>query len=128
MELGELVTGAPFVCGPDTTLAEVASALAERGHGSAGVVEGRTLLGVVTERDLVRAVGTGVDLDSVTVRRYMSADPDVFAPDTDVFEAAVWITQSGYRHLPVVEAGRLLGIVSLRGLLEAILGELDEEE
>ncbi len=58
----------------------------------------------------------------------MSADPDVFDARTDVFEAAEWLIESGYRHLPVVSgSGDLEGIVSLRDLVKALLESLEEE-
>lgn len=128
MRLAELVAGRPFVCGPDATLQEVAVGMTDRGHGSAGVVQGRRLLGVVTERDLVRAVADGVDVGDEPVRRWMAPDPDTFDLETDVFEAGEWLLEAGYRHLPVVDpTGELLGIVSLRDLLRAILASLEEE-
>lgn len=127
MLLGDLVTGRPHVCGPDTTLREAASAMARAGHGSLGVVEGTTLLGILTERDLVRAMGGDADLDAEVVRSWMGADPDVFDPETEVFEAAEWLLASGYRHLPVVDETGLLGVVSLRDLLGSVLSSLEEE-
>jgi|FLYL01.1.fsa_nt_gi CBS domain-containing protein len=126
MQLGELVSGTPFVCGPDATLAEVAEGMQARDHGSAGVIEGRELVGVITERDLVRAVARRADLTIEPVRAWMSVDPDVFSPSVDVFEAAEWALESGYRHLPVVDGGELLGIVSVRDLLAAVLSELED--
>jgi CBS domain-containing protein len=95
------------------------------GHGSLGVVEGTHLVGLVTERDIVRAVAGGIDPDTTTVSAVMSAEPDVFSPENDVWEAAEWLAEAGYRHLPVIEDGLLLGIVSVRDLLVAIVA--DEE-
>ena len=95
------------------------------GHGSLGVVEGSHLVGLVTERDIVRAVASGNDPDTTTVSVVMSSEPDVFSPENDVWEAAEWLAEAGYRHLPVLEDGRLLGIVSVRDLLVAILADED---
>jgi CBS domain-containing protein len=100
----------------------------ERGHGSLGVVEGMKLLGLITERDLVRAMANGVDLDQMTVSSFMSRDPDIFSPEFDIWEAAEWLVESGYRHLPVVEDGALLGIVSVRDLLVGLVEDEDDEE
>lgn len=100
----------------------------ERGHGSLGVVDGMKLLGLITERDLVRAMANGADLDRVTVSSFMSRDPDIFSPEFDVWEAAEWLAESGYRHLPVVEDGALLGIISVRDLLLALVEDEDEDE
>ena len=125
--LRDLVSGTPFICGPDTSLLELSKSLAERGHGSVAVIDGRKLVGIVTERDVVRAVADGVDLAATPVRSRMALEPDVFAPEVDVFEAGEFLLQSGYRHLPVVEDGTLLGVVSLRDLLAAVLAETDDE-
>ena len=121
MILRDLVGTSARVCGPGTSLRQAAQAMNERGHGSLGIVEGMTLLGLITERDLVRAAAAGADLDETPVTRFMSRDPDVFAPDFEVGEAAEWLAESGYRHLPVVDNGELLGIVSVRDLLIAMV-------
>ena len=121
MLLGELVGDAPFLCGPETTLSEAASAMDGSDLGSLAVVEGRELVGLFTERDLRRAVAAGTDLET-PVSRAMSGDPDTFDPDLDVWDAAAWIAESGYRHLPVVgDSGELLGVVSIRALLKALV-------
>ncbi|MGD2042882.1 MAG: CBS domain-containing protein [Acidimicrobiia bacterium] len=121
MRLGDLVGNAPFVCGPDTTLTEAAAAMEESDLGSLAVVEGMNLLGLVTERDIRRAVASGTDL-STAVSTLMSDEPDTFDPDLDVWDAATWIAESGYRHLPVVgDDGELKGVVSIRDLLKALV-------
>jgi CBS domain-containing protein len=121
MRLGDLVGDAPYVCGPDTTLLEAAGAMEGSDLGSLAVVEGVSLLGLITERDIRRAVANGTDLDS-PVSAVMSDDPDTFDPDLDVWDAASWIAESGYRHLPVVgDDGDLLGVVSVRDLLKALV-------
>jgi len=121
MRLGDLVGDAPFVCGPDTTLIEAAAAMEKSDLGSLAVVEGMNLLGLVTERDIRRAVANRTDLDS-PVSSVMSDDPDTFDPDLDVWDAASWIAESGYRHLPVVDdEGALLGVISIRDLLKALV-------
>lgn len=121
MRLGDLVGRGPFVCGPDTTLLEAAVAMEESDLGSLAVVEGMSLLGLITERDIRRAVAASTDL-TTPVSAVMSDDPDTFDPDLDVWDAATWIAESGYRHLPVVgDDGELLGVVSIRDLLKALV-------
>ena len=125
MELRELVTGRPHLCGPDTTLGEAAAEMARRGLGSLAVVDGRKFVGVVTERDLVRAIAARADLDSSPVSEWMGADPDIFGPEVDVWDAAEWLLEAGYRHLPVVDDDELLGVVSLRDLLRAVVASAE---
>lgn len=121
MRLGDLVGDAPYVCGPDTTLVEAAAAMEGSDLGSLAVVEGMALLGLITERDIRRAVAAGTDLETA-VSAIMSDEPDTFDPDLDVWDAATWIAESGYRHLPVVDDdGSLLGVVSIRALLKALV-------
>lgn len=122
MNLGNLVGNAPYVCGPDTTVAEAAAVMEESDLGSLAVVEGMQLLGLITERDIRRSVAGGTDCTATLVSDVMSADPDTFDPDLDVWDAAVWISESGYRHLPVVDDdGSLLGVVSIRDLMGALV-------
>ncbi|HEU4917236.1 MAG TPA: CBS domain-containing protein [Acidimicrobiia bacterium] len=121
MRLADLVNDSPYVCGPETTILEAAVAMEGSDLGSLAVVEGRDLVGLITERDIRRSVAEDVDLAS-TVSSIMSADPDTFDPDLDVWDAAAWIAESGYRHLPVVDdEGVLLGVVSVRDLLKALV-------
>ena len=121
MRLGDLVSNSPHVCGPETTILDAAVAMEGSDLGSLAVVEGRDLVGLITERDLRRSVAEGVDVSSA-VSSIMSSDPDTFDPDLDVWDAAAWIAESGYRHLPVIDDdGVLLGVVSVRDLLKALV-------
>ena len=121
MRLGDLVSNSPHVCGPETTIFDAAVAMEGSDLGSLAVVEGTDLMGLITERDIRRSVAEGVDLGS-PVASIMSSDPDTFDPDLDVWDAAAWIAESGYRHLPVVDDDSvLLGVVSVRDLLKALI-------
>jgi CBS domain-containing protein len=122
MNLRDLVSGTAFHCGPHTTLQEAAVAMEERDHGSLAVVDGLDLVGLITERDLRSAAAAGTDFSQTPVSEVMSADPDTFDPDLDVWDAAAWIVESGYRHLPVMDdGGELLGVVSIRDLLRSLV-------
>ena len=121
MKLGSLVGGSATVIGPEATIAEAADALIEDGVGSLAVVEGRQLVGIITERDVVRAVAEGADPEEESVAQWMSDTPDTFGPDVEVSEAAAWLLEMGYRHMPVMQDGELLGIVSIRDILWAII-------
>lgn len=122
MKLRAMVGGRPQVCGPETTLQDVSEAMLATQVGSVGVVEGRRLTGIITERDVLRAAADGVDPVTEIVRDWMTADPDVFSPEAQVREAAEWLLETGYRHMPVMEDGELLGIVSIKDILWAMAG------
>ena len=123
MKLGALVGGSAMVIGSEATLGDAAMALVQDGVGSLGVISDRALVGIITERDLVRALAAGVDPEAETVADWMAEAPDTFSPDVEVEEAARWLLEVGYRHMPVMSDGELLGIVSIRDLLWALLGE-----
>ena len=123
MKLGALVGGSATVIGSEATLGDAAEALVEAAVGSLGVIVDRALVGIITERDLVRAIAQGADPESDTVADWMADAPDTFSPDVDVEEAARWLLEVGYRHMPIMEDGELLGIVSIRDILWAIVGD-----
>jgi len=114
-------TGAE-VCGPEVTLQQAATTMEERGVGSIAIVDGHRLAGILTERDIVKAAAAGSDPAKEIARDWMTADPDTFSPEVDVREAAMWMLETGYRHLPVVESGELLGVISVRDVLWVLAG------
>ncbi len=121
MKLGALVGGGAEVIGREATLEDAAEVMIEAGIGSIGVIEGRQLVGILTERDIVRAVSEGEDTEEAGVAEWMTEAPDTFPPDVEVEEASAWLLETGYRHLPVMEGDELLGIVSMRDLLWALV-------
>ncbi len=122
MNLSALVGGGAEIIGPEATLEDAAEAMVASGVGSLGVIDERRLVGILTERDIMQAVAEGADPVDELVRDWMSQSPDVFSPDVEVHEAAQWLLEAGYRHMPVMdEAGELLGVVSIRDLLWAIV-------
>lgn len=122
MEIRNLVGGTATVCGTDVTLTEAAEAMLEQHIGSIGVVEEGKLVGILTDRDLLRAVAARAD-GGTRVGEWMTPDPDVVGPEVEVREAADWLLATGYRHLPVVEKGELLGILSIKDVLWALDSE-----
>jgi citrate synthase len=89
----------------------------ERGVGSAVVTDGKRPIGILTERDLVRVSAEGAD-PTATVSDWMTPNPDTVPSDQEVNVAFVSLQKHGYRHFPVVDDGRLVGIVSLRDMLK----------
>jgi len=120
MQIRALVGDGAQACGPDTSLREAAIEMQKHDIGSLAVIGNGEMLGILTERDILRAVAKHADLDTAPVRDLMTSQPDSVAPDVESVEAARWMLATGYRHLPVIEDGKLLGIASIKDLLWAI--------
>ena len=119
--IGEVMTGEIVAVAPEDTLGEAAERMAEQGVGSAVVLDGGRLIGILTERDLLKAVAGRVHTSEARVREWMTADPITASEATSADEAIRTMLDNGFRHLPVVEAGRTVGVVSLRELMRAAL-------
>jgi CBS domain-containing protein len=92
------------------------------------VVEGERLVGIFTERDLTaRVVATGRDPDMTKLAEVMTPRPDVLAPDDAALDALEKMRMRHYRHLPVVDNGKIVGMVSIRDLYAAAKLELERE-
>jgi citrate synthase len=99
------------------TVAAASARMVEHGVGSVVVVDGERPIGILTERDLVRFGAAGAAAADTKVSEWMTSDPDKVAPGLSVQEALTALRDKGYRHLPVVEGGALVGLVSLRDLI-----------
>lgn len=102
-----------------TPMVEAARHMVRRHIGSVLIVDGAMLSGILTERDVLRAAGKPVDMAADRVERWMSPDPITCGPGTDTEEAAEMMLSGGFRHLPVLDEGSLVGMVSLRDVLSA---------
>jgi CBS domain-containing protein len=98
----------------------VARRMADRNVGAVLVLEEGRLAGIMTERDLLRAVARGLSDDAV-VGECMTADPDTIAPDDTIEHAAVLMIHGGYRHLPVVDGDEVVGVLSIRDLVQVVV-------
>ena len=96
-------------------LTDAAHRMAERRVGAIIVTEGTRLTGILTERDVLRAVGSG-RIDG-TVGDWMTPNPDTAPPSATIGEAAAMMLHGGYRHVPIVEGDHAVGIVSIRDLI-----------
>jgi CBS domain-containing protein len=81
------------------------------------------LEGILTERDMLRAVAEGADLDVDLVSSWMTEYPDSFDPEMAIEEAAEWMLATGFRHLPVVDGGAVVGVISIKDVLWAVTDE-----
>lgn len=106
--------------GQGTTLREASSRMVERGIGAALVEDDELPVpSVITERDVLRAVGTGLDPDRELVRDHMSERVITAAPDWSMERAASEMSRRGIRHLVVCERGELVGVLSMRDIMRA---------
>lgn len=109
-------------CSADETIAKVAKRMTDEDHGAIPVTQHGRLIGIITERDVMRTVGLGYDAEQTMVTEMMTPDPDVLEPDVSIEDAAEWMLAAGYRHLPVLEDDQILGILSVKDVLWALTG------
>jgi len=111
------------------TAREAAKQMAEKDIAAIVVTDdGGRLLGIVTERDLTRRVIAGNrDADKVAVGEIMTGDPDTLAPGDSALDALELMRTRKYRHLPVVDDGRVVGMVSIRDLYAAVKTALEKD-
>jgi CBS domain-containing protein len=127
VRISDIMTEAALTDRSDDSLASAARKMREQQTGSLVVTDGEQLLGIITERDVLRAVAEDVPLDT-PISEVMSKDLVTAEPSTSLREAARIMTEKWIRHLPVLEGGRLVGIVSQRDLAGVLAGALNEPE
>jgi CBS domain-containing protein len=121
--VADVMTADVVTLPPDATVSDAAGVMVGGGFGSVIVLQGRMILGILTERDVLRAAASEEDLRAVPIDRWMTPDPDTALPDLGTEDAAAIMLSRGFRHLPVVVDGDLQGMVSLRDVLSARIGQ-----
>jgi len=116
MKVRQVMTATLLTARPTTTIAEVASLMAQRRVGSAMVTEGERLLGIFTERDIVKALSQDAAATGQAIGHWMTSEPQTVSPDASIEEALQRMVDGGFRHLPVVEGGRVTGMLSMRDI------------
>lgn len=106
----------------DASLGEAAKRMDERGVGAAIVLEGERIVAILTERDVMRAFAAGAG-GSAPVDEWMTRHPDTIEPGDTMDHAATLMIHGGYRHLPVVDGDRIVGIVSIRDVMRVALDD-----
>jgi CBS domain-containing protein len=117
--LGELMSRDVIGVAPEDTLGEAAQRMSEQEVGSAVVLEHGRLIGILTERDLLKAVAGRVHSSEARVREWMTEDPITASEDMSAAEALETMMEHGFRHLPVVQGERTIGVVSIRDVMTA---------
>jgi CBS domain-containing protein len=127
LTVGDVMHTRVVVTSPDTPVAEAAAEMVRESVGSALVMQGPFLAGILTERDVLRAAASGNDLTTVQVSAWMTKDPQSAGPDTTVEDAAQMMLLNGFRHLPIMEGRNVRGVVSLRDLFAARISRRSQQ-
>jgi CBS domain-containing protein len=107
---------------PEDTLGETAQKMVEAKTGAVAVLDYGRLVGILTERDMLKAMAGRVHTSDARAREWMTEDPITAPPDMPLEEAQKIMLANGFRHLPVVERERVVGIVSLRRAVAVLQG------
>lgn len=129
VKVADLMTPAAVTDAADDTLADASAKMWTQQTGSLLVMEGQRLIGIVTERDLLKSVAQGEDPKKASVRDVMTKDVVTIGPGTHLRDAAKIMFDHWFRHLPVAtEQGDIVGIISLRDLLSVVAQGMEEPE
>ncbi len=114
--VGDLMTRDVLTVDPADTLGEAAEKMIDHGVGALVVSDFGSIIGIVTERDILRAAANRTSSAETRVRQWMTKDVITVEPSTPAAEAAQTMLERNFRHLPVVDNGRPVGIISMRDL------------
>jgi CBS domain-containing protein len=120
--VGDVMTRRLLTVEPTMPLNEAAQEMHEHGVGAVLVLTGEKISGILTERDVLRAVATG-EVEGTHVAAWMTRDPETVEPDDTTALAASVMIHGGFRHLPVCDGGKPVGIVSIRDLMRVVVDD-----
>jgi CBS domain-containing protein len=126
VEISAIMTTNLATVGPEYNVADVASVMDARGIGSVIVLEDDRVLGILTERDILRVIGGGEDPKNVAAHEALTDDLITIRPDASVDEAAREMVNAKVRHLPVISDEGLIGMVSMRDLVRWSIRDMSE--
>lgn len=109
--------------GPDDRLGDAAKRMVARGVGAVLAMDGARLAGILTERDLLKAVASGFSTDA-RVRDWMTRHPETIEASEATDHAAALMIHGGFRHLPVTDGDAVVGIISIRDLMRVALQDM----
>ena len=125
-QLADVMRSEPIEVAPEDTLGEVAERMSEANVGAVIVKDYGRLIGILTERDMLKAMAARVHTSEARVRQWMTEEPITAGGETDVEAGARIMLENGFRHLPVVdENGQVVGIASLRRVVGATQAAAD---
>jgi CBS domain-containing protein len=122
VNVGDVMSGNLLTADSTTPLQHAARQMDERGTGAILICKDSSLVGILTERDVLRAVAQG-GVEGTSVAAWMTRDPETVPPDEPVAAAAGVMLRGGFRHLPVVDGSGPIGIVSIRDLMRVVVEE-----
>jgi len=120
--VGEVMSTTLLTVDATETLTAAAAQMDTRGVGAVLVMNGEHLSGILTERDVLRAVATG-GVEGTNVGAWMTHDPDTVGPEERPGHAAAIMLHGGFRHLPVLDGDRAVGILSIRDLMRLVIDD-----
>lgn len=113
---------------PESTVSSAAKLMADRNAGAVMVVQNDRLVGILTERDVVfRVIALGLDAETTRLNDVMTTAPKTLDPNKSYGHALLLMQENGFRHVPVIENGRPIGIVSSRNAMDPDLEEFVSE-
>jgi CBS domain-containing protein len=118
--VGEVMSTTLLTVDATALLTDAAAQMDARGVGAALVMNGERLSGILTERDVLRAVATG-GVEGTKVGAWMTHDPDTVGPEERPGHAAAIMIHGGFRHLPVLDGDAPVGIISIRDLMRLVI-------
>jgi CBS domain-containing protein len=121
--VGDVMSRTLLTVDATDALTHAAAQMEARGVGAVLVMNGERLSGILTERDVLRAVATG-EVEGTKVGAWMTHDPEAIGPEERPGHAAAIMLQGGFRHLPVVEDATPIGIVSIRDLMRLAIDDV----
>lgn len=127
MQVADVMTTASVTDSPSDTLTAAAARMWEQQTGSLVVMDGAELSGIITERDVMKAVARGLDLATTPVSAIMTRNVLTISPTTPLHEAARHMAARWIRHLPVVDGGEVVGMVSQRDLVGVFAALVQDE-
>jgi CBS domain-containing protein len=120
--VGEVMSRNLLTVDPGTSLSDAAARMSDRGVGAALVLSGDHVTGILTERDVLRAVATG-GVEGTHVAAWMTRDPETVDVSEATGQAAAVMIHGGFRHLPVLDGSKPVGIVSIRDLMRVVVDD-----